>query len=184
VDPKSEELDWDALDWILRNFCAILKAVAVARLQMGGSFSDAQAEKNRVIEQANAAYAAGDYDQAITQFDRALQLDSEDSNIWYSLGLTFSKKQQYYPAIHAYNEALRLNPDLYLAQLSKAHCYALQEQDDLTLVALKKAIRLGGDGALAAVAADPLFERIRARLSAKLEDESMDPIDDLIDLDD
>lgn len=146
--------------------------------------SDAQFEKNQIIEQANAADAAGDYDQAITQFDRALQLDSEDSNVWYSLGLIFSKKQQYYPAIHAYNESLRLNPDLYLAHLSKARCYAAQQQDDLTLVALKKAIRLGDDRVLEAVTADPLFESIRSRLSAKLEDESLDPIDDLIDQDD
>jgi tetratricopeptide (TPR) repeat protein len=154
--------------------------------------SDAQLEKDHAIAQANAAYAAGDYDRAITHFDRALQLDSEDSDVWYSLGLTFSKKQQYYPAIHAYNEALRLNPDLYQAHLSKAHCYAAQQQDDLTLVALKKAIRLGGDSAnailrervLDAVTADPLFERIRSRLSAKLEDESADPIDDFIDQDD
>jgi tetratricopeptide (TPR) repeat protein len=163
----------------------------VWELQMGGLFSDAQTEKDRVIEQANAAYSAGDYDQAITLFDQALQLDSEDSNAWYSLGQTFSKKQQYYPAIHAYNEALRLNPELYQALLSKAHCYAIQDQDDLTLVALKKAIRLGSDSGnatlrervLEAVAADPLFEKIRPRLSAKLEDESADPIDDLIDQD-
>jgi tetratricopeptide (TPR) repeat protein len=145
--------------------------------------SDAQLEKDHAIAQANAAYSEGDYDRAITFFDQALQLDSADSNVWYSLGLTFSKKQQYYPAIHAYNEALRLNPDLYQAQLSKAHCYAIQGQDDLTLVALKKAIRIGGDRVLEAVAADLLFEPIRSRLSAKLEDESLDPIDDLIDLD-
>jgi tetratricopeptide (TPR) repeat protein len=146
--------------------------------------SDAQFEKKQIIDQANVADAAGDYDQAITQFDRALQLDSEDSNVWYSLGLIFSKKQQYYPAIHAYNEALRLNPDLYQAHFSKAHCYAAQQQDDLTLVALKKAIRLGGNRVLEAVTDDLLFESIRSRLRAKLEDESEDPIDDLIDQDD
>ncbi len=135
------------------------------------------------IEQAKAADFQGNYDQAITWFDQALQLDSEDGNVWYYLGLTFSKKQQYYPAIHAYNEALRLNPDLYQAHLSKARCYAVQQQDDLTLVALKKAIRLGGDRVQDAVTGDPLFERIRSRLRAKLEDESADPIDDLIDQD-
>jgi tetratricopeptide (TPR) repeat protein len=145
--------------------------------------SDVQREKDHILEQAKSAYAAGDYDQAITQFDQALQLDAADSNVWYSLGLTFSKKQQYYPAIHAYNEALRLNPDRYDVHLSKAHCYAVQNQDDLTLVALKKAIRIGGDRVLGAVSADPLFESIRSRLSAKLEDESVDPIDDLIDQD-
>jgi tetratricopeptide (TPR) repeat protein len=216
-----------------RDSCAILKAVAMIawRLSMGCVFSDAQAEKDQIIQElaaivpmpdreialpdrpqtvqaliqqladlrlahphlvlnaidyielARAADFVGDYDQAIALFDQALQLDSENGNSWYYLGLTFSKKQQYYPAIHAYNEALRLNPDLHQVHLSKAHCYAIQQQDDLTLVALKKAIRLGGDGVQAVVDGDSLFESIRSRLHAKLEDESEDPIDDLIDQD-
>jgi tetratricopeptide (TPR) repeat protein len=136
------------------------------------------------IEQAKASYFEGNYDQAISLFDQALQLEPEDGKVWYYLGLTFSKKQQYYPAIHAYNEALRLKPDLYQAHFSKARCYAIQQQDDLTLVALKKAIRIGGDRVQDVVASDPLFESIRSQLSAKLEDESEDPIDDLIDQDD
>lgn len=136
------------------------------------------------IEQAKASYFEGNYDQAITLFDQAIQLEPEDAKSWYYLGLTFAKKQQYYPAIHAYNEALRLKPELYQAHFSKARCYAVQQQDDLTLVALRKAIRLGGDRVQDAVNNDPLFTTIRAQLSAKLENDSEDPIDEFGESDD
>jgi Ca-activated chloride channel family protein len=64
---------------------------------------------------ANSHYRMEDYQQAQQEIERALVAEESqqalDQHSYYNLGNTFFQAQQFEPAIQAYKEALRLNPD-------------------------------------------------------------------------
>jgi Ca-activated chloride channel family protein len=64
---------------------------------------------------ANSHYRMEDYQQAQQEIERALVGEESqqalDQHSYYNLGNTFFQAQQFEPAIQAYKEALRLNPD-------------------------------------------------------------------------
>jgi Ca-activated chloride channel family protein len=64
---------------------------------------------------ANSHYRMEDYQQAQQEIERALVGEESqqalDQHSYYNLGNTFFQAQQFEPAIEAYIEALRLNPD-------------------------------------------------------------------------
>jgi Ca-activated chloride channel family protein len=64
---------------------------------------------------ANSHYRLEDYQQAQQEIEQALVGEESqqalDQHSYYNLGNTFFQAQQFEPAIEAYKEALRLNPD-------------------------------------------------------------------------
>jgi Ca-activated chloride channel family protein len=64
---------------------------------------------------ANSHYRLEDYQQAQQEIEQALVGEESqqalDQSSYYNLGNTFFQAQQFEPAIEAYKEALRLNPD-------------------------------------------------------------------------
>jgi len=64
---------------------------------------------------ANSHYRMEDYPQAQQEIEQALVGEESqqalDQHSYYNLGNTFFQAQQFEPAIEAYKEALRLNPD-------------------------------------------------------------------------
>ena len=64
---------------------------------------------------ANSHYRMEDYQQAQQEIEQALvgeeSQEALDQSSYYNLGNTFFQAQQFEPAIEAYKEALRLNPD-------------------------------------------------------------------------
>ena len=64
---------------------------------------------------ANSHYRLEDYQQAQQEIEQALvgeeRQEALDQHSYYNLGNTFFQAQQFEPAIEAYKEALRLNPD-------------------------------------------------------------------------
>jgi tetratricopeptide (TPR) repeat protein len=53
----------------------------------------------------------GEYDPAIKNFNKAIQLDPDDPDAFYRRGLAWSAKKEYDKAIKDYEEAIRLRPD-------------------------------------------------------------------------
>ena len=63
-----------------------------------------------------ALYKMHRYKDAITNFDKALETDSEDSyNAWYFRGRALFDFKEYKEAIASYDKAIEINPDDYLA---------------------------------------------------------------------
>jgi Ca-activated chloride channel family protein len=92
---------------------------------------------------ANSHYRMEDYQQAQQEIEQALVGEESqqalDQHSYYNLGNTFFQAQQFEPAIEAYKEALRLNPDdlqakqnleLALRQLQQQQEQQQQEQAD------------------------------------------------------
>jgi tetratricopeptide (TPR) repeat protein len=80
--------------------------------------------------------------------------------------------QQYDEAIAAYDRVIQLKPDFYLAWVGKARCYALQDNVDLALLNLEKAIYLNADKCKETAKTDSSFDTIREdeRFQALIED--------------
>ena len=51
-----------------------------------------------------------DYDRAIADYDKALELDPKDATAYNNRGFTYDKKGDYDKAIADYNKALELDP--------------------------------------------------------------------------
>jgi tetratricopeptide (TPR) repeat protein len=67
------------------------------------------------IKEGNAAYSAGGFDKAITNFSEAIRLHPDDASAFNSRGNSYARKGNLYRAIADYNEAIRLKPNYALA---------------------------------------------------------------------
>ncbi len=64
-----------------------------------------------LFKQANEAYKKGDYQAAITAYEKALQTDSIAPELYFNLGNAYYKLNRIAPSIYYYEKALKLNPD-------------------------------------------------------------------------
>ena len=84
----------------------------------------AEAETNQkayldAIKDGNAAYSAGSFDKAITNFSEAIRLHPDDASAFNSRGNAYAHKGNLYRAIADYNEAIRLKPNYAAAFCSR-----------------------------------------------------------------
>ncbi len=76
----------------------------VARLEPPKTFND-------YFSRGNAFNAAGQFDKALEQYDRALKLRPDDPIVLNNLGVTLDELERYDEALADYNRALELSPD-------------------------------------------------------------------------
>ena len=65
----------------------------------------------------------GQYDQAISDFNKALEISPRDAKAYSNRGIAYKKKGQYDQAISDYNKALEINPRYPEAYFNKALTY-------------------------------------------------------------
>jgi Flp pilus assembly protein TadD len=106
-------------------------------LSTTGRFREADAEKKRALEleplslagnfeAALALYFSRNYDQAINQFQKTLELDANFPPPYTFLGAAYEQKGMFEEAIAAFQKALSINqgPAKILAMAGLAHIYA------------------------------------------------------------
>ena len=62
------------------------------------------------FDQALEKYEAGNYQGAITDYDKAIEIDSQSAFAYYSRGIAKSKLGDYQGAIADWNKAIEINP--------------------------------------------------------------------------
>ncbi len=70
----------------------------------------AQSAEN-FFKKGNEAYKKGDYQEAITAYEKALQTDSIAPELYFNLGNAYYKLNRIAPSIYYYEKALKLKPD-------------------------------------------------------------------------
>jgi tetratricopeptide (TPR) repeat protein len=65
------------------------------------------------------------YDVAITDHNKAIELDPQDSYAYYNRGLDYYRKGEYLLAINDYNNAVHLNPSLAQAYYGKVSIFVI-----------------------------------------------------------
>lgn len=109
-------------------------------------------ELKRLFDAGVAASSAGNLDEAITQFNGALQLDPKCSECFYNIGVAHSQKKDYDKAEEAYKKAVEIRPDYSDAYSGLANVYNAQRKFDLAATASAKATETGGAAAAAGAA--------------------------------
>ena len=74
-----------------------------------------------------------EYDLAIEDRTKAIQLDLEDAALYGQRAETYEAKKEYDLALKDRNEVIRLNPDDAWSYVSHANTYSLMEEYDLAL---------------------------------------------------
>ncbi len=88
----------------------ILSSYACAQQKQTES-EDAEFYFNRGV----ASYDKGQYDQAISEFTKAIEIDPKDAEAYKDRGDTYELKGQYDRAISDYNKAIEIDPKVSLA---------------------------------------------------------------------
>jgi serine/threonine-protein kinase len=65
----------------------------------------------------------GDWDKSVAAFEKAVQLNPRDARVILQMGKTYGAARRYSDAVHAYDRALSLAPDLDDAAISRAWTY-------------------------------------------------------------
>jgi tetratricopeptide (TPR) repeat protein len=103
-----------------------------------GDGEDAEVYSNR----GSAYLMIDEIDLAISDFDRAIQLEPDNAIRYYNRGIAFSRKHQVHKAIDDYSRAIQLRPDLAAAYSNRAHEFELAGERDKEIADYRKALLL------------------------------------------
>jgi lipopolysaccharide biosynthesis regulator YciM len=99
---------------------------------------DADAYNN----QGNAYRSKGQYDQAITDYNKALEINPRYAEAYINRGTTYFRKGQYDQAITDYNKALEINPRNAVAYYNRGIAYSSKGQYDQAITDYNKALEI------------------------------------------
>lgn len=85
------------------------------------------------------------FEQALRNSQRILKRQTKDAQTWFQKGLALTKLQRYSEAIKAYDSATQIQPEFAEAFYNIACCYAQQNNLELTLDNLNRAINLNSE---------------------------------------
>lgn len=100
----------------------------------------AQEALNKAIEYINQDE---NYDAAITEINKAIELSPNWADAYYNRGLAYSRKLNYNQAISDYTKAIELNPNYAAAYNNRAVNYYLINNYDMAWQDVHKAESLG-----------------------------------------
>ena len=89
--------------------------------------------------------AADECEEAITSYDRALQLNPDDYQIWYNQAFELAALGRYKEAISSYDRALQLNPNNYQVWNDRSNLLAYVGMEKEALDSVEKALKVKFD---------------------------------------
>jgi tetratricopeptide (TPR) repeat protein len=113
-----------------------------------------------LVERGIERLHAGDYANALADFDRALELDPQNSSAYTHRGLARAALRDYGGALHDYDHALELNEHDHEATYSTACAYAQMGQAEQACQWLERTVLLD-DRYWEEARTDPDFDSIR-----------------------
>jgi tetratricopeptide (TPR) repeat protein len=90
----------------------------------------------------NALLSGNYYDQAILEYEKAIELSPKYAEAWHGKGISLKRLQQYELAIKAHEEAIRLKPDYAEAWNNKGLSLSKLNRFDEAIIAYEKAIKI------------------------------------------
>ena len=120
----------------------------------------AQNDIEQLFQQGNAAETVGNnsqaetiwrkvLDAAVAAYQKAIQLNPNDADAYYNLGIALSDQKKLDAAVAAYQKAIQLNPNYALAYYNLGNALSKQKKLDAAVAAYEKAIQLNPNYALA-----------------------------------
>jgi tetratricopeptide (TPR) repeat protein len=97
-------------------------------------------EADEWLTKGNTAYEAKNYDEAITCYKKATELDPGFASAYYNLAIIYAAKGMLEEAISAYKKALTVKPDYYAARNNLATIYIKKGLCDEAIAELKQVL--------------------------------------------
>lgn len=126
----------------LGNLTALLESLKKAIPQITFTAMD-------YLKQGNAFFFESRYDDAVTSYDRAIQLNPELYEAWFTKASTLMLLQRYDEAVSAYQFCTQLKPDSYEAWAGQGTAAIKAQQLEAAITALDEAIALKPEDHLA-----------------------------------
>ena len=98
------------------------------------------AKADEWFAKGNTAYGAKNYDEAITCYKKATELDPGFASAYYNLGIIYAAKGMFDEAYRAYKKVLSIKPDYYAARNNLATAYIKLEMFDEAITELKQVL--------------------------------------------
>jgi tetratricopeptide (TPR) repeat protein len=105
------------------------------------------ADLKKAFDEGVAASRAGNQDDSIAAFNRAIEVSATCYDCYYNIGYAHSQKKEYEKAEASYKKAIELKPDYAEAYSGLANVYNAQRKFDEAAAASAKAAELGSGGA-------------------------------------
>lgn len=80
-------------------------------------------EAEGLLEKGKSYLWAGDYEEAILYFEKAVQKNSLSAEAYYNLGWAYGKRDRYQAAVEVFKQAIRLKPDFAFAHFNLGLAY-------------------------------------------------------------
>jgi TonB family protein len=98
---------------------------------------------------AVAHIVKGEYDLAIVDYNKAIELKPDDAATYLNRGLAFYNKKSYDLAINDFNKAIELNPNEAAAYMNRGESYEKQGNSAKALADYQKAVELDASNEMA-----------------------------------
>lgn len=140
---KKDAVLWAMRSEILFNLERHEEAIAsaLAALQLRKNFSFA------LLQQCRSESALGNYEKAIATCEKALQINKDWGKLspavaWYNKALALELSKQFTPALTAYEQALKLQPNYSLALVSQCRVLSTTAEYNLAISTCNKALQI------------------------------------------
>ncbi len=114
---------------------------------MGISFFVLSGWKDKVV----LHFQKGEYDQAISELNKALEINPRNANAYVDRGFAYLRNGQYDQAILDFNKALEINPKDALAYNNRGLAYNSKGQDVQAVFDFNKAVEINPNYAVASL---------------------------------
>jgi tetratricopeptide (TPR) repeat protein len=130
---------------------------------------------DELASEAEAAYAAKDWEKAARAYEQIAQREPKNGQAWYRLGHSLHLLKRYEPAIAAYGHAVEINPGNWRAIYNTAGAHALLGHPDQAFEWLNRLVDPGNvafaqvgaiesDSDFASLRADARYQKILAQV--------------------
>ena len=104
---------------------------------------------NDYVEQGKALYFEGRYDEAMTSYDKAIQIEPDNAKAWFSKGAALMNLQRYEEAFTSYDRATQIKLDFSEAWFGKGAASAKLQRYEEAIASYEQATQIKPDFYLA-----------------------------------
>jgi tetratricopeptide (TPR) repeat protein len=97
------------------------------------------------LQRGNVYYRIPDFERAIADYDKAIQLNPADANAFNNRGVVYAARGDYSSAVADLTQAIQLEPDNPVAYYSRGNVYVLSGGYDEAIADLDKVLQLRPD---------------------------------------
>ena len=121
--------------------------------------ADSETEAERHLRRGNEHYSQGEYEQAIDEYQRVIQINPNYALAYYNLGETYRLKGKLDDAIVFFQKGVEIDPNNLLGLFLLGACYKLQGELDDATSTLLESIRIDPNFIMAHLGLGDIYRR-------------------------